>query len=94
MDHSCNPNAAFITEALKLVALKPISAGEPITFFYPGAEVELAQNFLCTCGSSECLGHLKGGFYLTPQQIRWAMDKGYCTSFMKEQFTRLLGLSD
>ena len=94
VDHSCDPNAVFITEDLTLVALKSICAGERITFFYPGAEVELAQDFICTCGSSACLGHLKGGFYLTSEQMRWAIDKGYCTSFIKEQFIRLLGRSD
>lgn len=94
VDHSCDPNAIFITEDLALVALKSINAGERITFFYPGAEVELANDFNCTCGSSICVGHVKGGFYLTPEQMRWAIDKGYCTSFIKEQFIRLLGYSD
>jgi hypothetical protein len=94
VDHSCDPNAVFITEDLTLVSLKSINAGECITFFYPGSEVELAHDFICTCGSSNCLGHLKGGFYLTSEQMRWAIDNGYCTSFIKEQFIRFLGFSD
>jgi hypothetical protein len=94
VDHSCDPNAVFVTGSLTLVALRPIAAGESITFFYPGAEVELAQDFLCRCGSPECIGHVKGGFYLTPRQWRWALDKGYCTEFMGEQFRRLLGSSE
>lgn len=93
VDHSCRPNSVFVTEDLSLIALRPILAGEPISFFYPGSEVELAQDFVCGCGSPECLGHLKGGFYLTREQMRWALEKGYCTSFMREQFRRLLGLS-
>ena len=90
VDHSCEPNAAFVVESLQLVALRPVAAGERITFFYPGAEVELAQDFVCSCGSGECLGHLKGGFYLTREQMEWAIRRGYCTTFMREQFTRLL----
>ena len=94
VDHSCHPNSVFVTENLSLVAVRPILAKELITFFYPGSEVELAQDFICSCGSSECLGHLKGGFYLTRKQMLWTLEKGYCTSFMREQFSRLLGARD
>lgn len=90
VDHSCDPNAVFAIEKLALVALKPIHADEAVTFLYPGAEVELAQDFDCKCGSPACIGHVKGGFYLTADQMQWALDKGYCTSFMKAQFERLL----
>ncbi len=94
VEHSCEPNAVFVAEDLKLVALKPIPVGERITFFYPGTEVELAQDFECHCGSPECLGHLKGGFYLTPRQMRWALDRGYCSSFMRQNLARLLKCAD
>lgn len=90
VDHSCAPNSVFVIDDLAFVALRPIAVDEPVTFFYPGSEVELAQDFLCSCGSPDCLGHLKGAFYLTRKQMRWAVDNGYCTSFMKEQFHRLL----
>jgi hypothetical protein len=63
-----------------------------VTFFYPGAEVEVAQDFQCRCGTVRCVGHLKGAFYLTADQMQFAIDAGYCTSFMAEQLKRLLGL--
>jgi hypothetical protein len=91
VDHSCEPNAVFDVDRLAMVAIRGIEAGEPVTFFYPGAEVELAMDFDCACGSRECLGHLKGGFYLTAAQMRHALDRGYCTRFMGEQFRRVLG---
>jgi len=90
VDHSCEPNALFDIERLSFVALRDIARGEPVTFFYPGAEVELAQDFVCQCRSSDCLGHITGGFYLTHRQMQWALDRGYCTAFMKAQFLRLL----
>jgi len=93
VDHSCDPNALCDVDRLALVALRAIEPGEPVTFFYPGAEVELAMAFQCTCGSDGCIGHVQGGFYLTASQIRWALDRGYCTSFMRAQFARLLQLS-
>ena len=92
VDHSCHPNAVFEIEHLALVAVRPIDQGDAITFFYPGAEVELARDFDCRCEGPACLGHVKGGFYLTAPQMRWALGRGYCTSFMKEQFERLLHL--
>jgi hypothetical protein len=93
VDHSCEPNSVFDVDRLAMVALRRIEKGEAITFFYPGAEVELAMDFDCQCGSPDCIGHLKGGFYLTARQMRRALDRGYCTRFMQEQFRRLLGLS-
>lgn len=90
VDHSCEPSAIFDINSLSFVAIRDIAPGESVTFFYPGAEVELAQDFLCQCGSQNCLGHIKGGFYLTHQQMKWALEKGYCTDFMKKEFLRLL----
>ena len=92
VDHSCEPNAVFDCARLAMVALRPIEAGEPITFFYPGAEVELAQDFVCRCGSPRCIGHLKGAFYLDSDQMRQALESGYCTSFLSGHLTRLLEL--
>ena len=92
VDHSCEPNAVFDVDRLAMIALGPIRKGEPITFFYPGAEVELAMDFDCRCGSRECIGHVKGGFYLTAPQMRRALERGYCTRFMQQQFRRLLEL--
>ena len=91
VDHSCAPNALLDVDGLALIAIQDIAAGEPVTFFYPGSEVELSQAFECQCGSSDCLTHINGGFYLTREQMRWSIEMGYCTRFMREQFQRLLG---
>lgn len=45
-------------EKLALVALGPIHAGQPITFFQPGAEVELAQDFDASALAWVCAGPL------------------------------------
>jgi hypothetical protein len=91
VDHSCEPNAIFDVDRLAMVALRPIAPGESISFFYPGAEVELAEGFRCHCGSPDCIGELRGGFYLSRERMRWAIDRGYCTRFMRERFVDLLG---
>ncbi len=90
VDHSCHPNAVFVVDALQLIALRAVAPGEPITFFYPGAEVELAQTFRCSCGSPTCLGEIAGAFYLTASQMRAALAAGYCTSFIRGHLERLL----
>ena len=91
IDHSCSPNSLLNTDRLALVAIRDIPIGSPITFFYPGSEVELSQPFGCHCGSTECMQHINGGFYLTRDRMQWAISKGYCTKFMRQQFERLLG---
>ena len=91
VDHSCSPNGLLDVDNLALVAIRDISVDDPVTFFYPGSEVELSQPFECHCGSSDCLRHINGGFYLNLEQMRWSLDKGYCTTFMRDQFERLLG---
>lgn len=91
VDHSCSPNALLDVDSLALRAIRDIVTGEPVTFFYPGSEVELSQSFECHCGSSDCLKYINGGFYLTPDQMRWSIKKHYCTTFMRRQFERLLG---
>ena len=91
VDHSCSPNALLDVDSLALLAIRDIAEGEPVTFFYPGSEVELSQTFDCHCGSSDCLRNINGGFYLTPDQMRWSIEKRYCTTFMRRQFERLIG---
>ncbi len=94
VDHSCEPNALLEIHSRSLVAIRDIPREHPVTCFYPGSEVDLAHTFVCRCQSPHCLRHIKGGFYLTPAQMRWAIDEGYCTSFMQQQFLRLLGEKD
>ncbi|MFN7917384.1 MAG: SET domain-containing protein-lysine N-methyltransferase [Vicinamibacterales bacterium] len=92
VEHSCRPNARLAIDEMQLVALRAVAAGEAITFFYPGTEVEMAQPFTCTCGSAECLGEIAGAFYLTAAQMRAALAAGYCSSFIEAQLQRLLAL--
>lgn len=92
VDHSCDPNTLFDVDALRLTAIRPIPEGHLITFFYPGSEVELAQAFACNCGAASCLHTIRGGFYLTPKQMRWALDQGICTTFIQREFRRILAL--
>ena len=87
------PIPLFDVETLSLNAIKNASKGELATFFYPGSEVELAQAFQCSCGSDNCLGQIRGAFYLTAEQKRWAFESGYCTRFIQSHLERTLANS-
>ena len=69
INHSCAPNAFFDTSTYQLVCLRPIKAGEEFTFFYPSTEWDMAQPFDCYCGSSECIGQIRGASYLSSDLI-------------------------
>jgi hypothetical protein len=70
INHSCDPNVFFDTYTMKVVALKPIAEGDEMTFFYPSTEWDMAQPFKCHCGTSRCLGEIKGAAHINPQVLR------------------------
>lgn len=70
INHSCDPNVFFDTYTMQVVALKPISEGDEMTFFYPSTEWDMAQPFQCHCGCSNCLGEIKGAAHIKPEVLR------------------------
>lgn len=81
INHSCDPNVFFDTYTLQIVTLKLIGEGEEMTFFYPSTEWDMSQPFKCMCGSSKCLGEIKGAAHISP-----AILKNYkLTRFIQQQ---------
>ncbi|MBC7720759.1 MAG: SET domain-containing protein-lysine N-methyltransferase [Pedobacter sp.] len=81
INHSCNPNVFFDTTSMQLVCLKTIIIGEELGFFYPSTEWEMTQQFVCNCGSANCLQLIQGAAYLSSEvagQYRF-------TDFIKQQ---------
>jgi len=70
INHSCDPNVFFDTYTMQVVALKPIAEGDEMTFFYPSTEWDMVQPFKCFCGTSRCLGEIKGAAHINPQVLR------------------------
>lgn len=62
-NHSCDPNTML--SGRNLVAVRPIEAGEEITFNYNTTEYELAAPFACWCGSKGCAEFIRGFKHLT-----------------------------
>ncbi|KAK1922020.1 hypothetical protein DB88DRAFT_496863 [Papiliotrema laurentii] len=75
MNHSCSPSVYMSLprgrpDQWAIVAgEKGLKAGEPVTFFYPSTEWDMAQGFTCSCGSDQCLGEINGAKYLTLEQL-------------------------
>ena len=69
VDHSCDPNATL--DGLEFRALRPIAAGESVTYNYNTTEFDMAAPFSCQCGVETCSGRIRGFAHLpTPAQTR------------------------
>ncbi|KAJ3550340.1 hypothetical protein NMY22_g543 [Coprinellus aureogranulatus] len=84
VNHSCDPNVAFDLsspdpDGWHLRTLKPIQAGEPLTFFYPSTEWDMDQPFKCECSAKSCLGSIRGAKYLSLKQLA---DRGFVNSYI------------
>lgn len=84
INHSCDPNVFFDTTLMQLVALRELKSGDEMTFFYPSTEWKMTQSFNCYCGSSNCLGDIRGASYLSEdvtKQYRF-------TDFIQQQLAK------
>ncbi|CCO29989.1 hypothetical protein RSOLAG1IB_06370 [Rhizoctonia solani AG-1 IB] len=73
-NHSCSPNVivdvgASDSNKWHFRALKDISPGDDITFFYPSTEWDMMQAFDCKCQEKNCLGNIQGSKYLTYEEV-------------------------
>ncbi len=81
INHSCEPNVFFNTSTMELVTLKEIAPGDELTFFYPSTEWDMAQPFVCNCGSKNCLQLINGASHLDLSTLR----KYKLTDFIEQQ---------
>lgn len=83
-NHSCDPNTFFDIEQWRLIALKPIAAGEPITFFYPSTEWTMAEPFDCGCGSPRCLQRIAGASQLPERSLQGQRLNPHITRLLRQ----------
>jgi SET domain len=88
INHSCTPNAFFDTTSMELVCLQPIQPGDEFTFFYPSTEWEMAQPFVCNCGTSACIQLINGASHLSVETL----SKYKLTDFIRQQVRQKLSL--
>jgi len=66
MDHDCNPTTVIGDR--DVIALRDIAQGEGVTFNYNATEYDMAEPFRCHCGSSQCVGMVRGARHMTAKQ--------------------------
>lgn len=54
INHSCDPNAGFVTGEAVLYALRDIAAGDQIFWDYSTSLAEAGWSLECRCGSPRC----------------------------------------
>ena len=82
--HSCEPNAGF-HGTLELVAMRPIEAGEEITFDYALCMSGTFGDMDCQCGAAECRGRVTGADWQLPLlRVKYA---GYWQPFIQRKIT-------
>jgi hypothetical protein len=64
INHSCEPNAGFITGEPALFALRDIAANEQITWDYSTSIAEPGWTLDCLCGSAHCRGVIRSWWEL------------------------------
>nr|AUN35597.1 hypothetical protein [uncultured bacterium] len=80
-NHSCNPNIFFDTTTMEVIALRDIEPSEELCFFYPSTELDMAQPFICYCGSKDCLQNIRGAVHI-PADV---LGRYKLTDFIREQ---------
>ena len=71
INHSCDPNCGLRVEAGRayLFAIRPIAAGDEITFDYSTSMDEDFWEMRCQCGSTVCRGRIRDFRHL-PAEVR------------------------
>lgn len=63
-------NGTPIPGAIEVWTLRPIAAGEELSFFYPSTEADMAAPFHCRCGAPGCLGIIDGARRMDNRVLR------------------------
>lgn len=86
INHSCDPNAG-IRGQISLVAMRPIAAGEEITFDYAMSDSSAFDEFDCACGSPVCRGRVTGNDWLRPEL--WERYEGYFSAYLQRRIEKM-----
>jgi hypothetical protein len=88
INHSCSPTVFFNTTTMELVCLQAMQPGDELTFFYPSTEWEMAQPFVCNCGTAACIQLINGASHLSVETL----SKYKLTDFIRQQVKQKLSL--
>ena len=73
-NHSCDPTLVFDMSRfeVRVADHRPLKVGDPLTFFYPSTEWEMAQPFDCNCGAGVgvCKGRIMGAGMMNEAELK------------------------
>jgi len=86
VNHSCDPNAGLVITGtdgsdVRLIALRPIAAGEQVTFDYSTTMDEDDFEFECRCGAAGCRGRMRDFKHLPPAVKRRYAERGVVPAY-------------
>ncbi|HMO62353.1 MAG TPA: SET domain-containing protein-lysine N-methyltransferase [Ferruginibacter sp.] len=85
INHSCSPNVFFDTHHMQLICLQQLQPEDELRFFYPSTEWDMAQPFVCNCGSSECLQLINGAAHLSTETLSKYRLSHFITTTLKQK---------
>jgi len=88
INHSCDPNVFFDTTSMQLVCIKDLQPEDELSFFYPSTEWDMAQPFVCNCGTNKCLQLINGASHLSIETL----SKYHLTDFIRQQVKQKMAL--
>ena len=84
-NHCCDPNCFFDLDAMEVVMLKDIEAGDELTAFYPSFEWDMTSPFQCWCGAPNCLQHISGARHIQPEVLKAYKLSSHITLLKQQQ---------
>lgn len=87
INHSCDPNAGlrFRDEAPVLIALRPIAAGEEITWDYSTTLSDPEWRLACACGSPRCRREVRAFDTLPEERRRWYLARNVVAPYLRDR---------
>ncbi|MEW2068783.1 SET domain-containing protein-lysine N-methyltransferase [Streptomyces sp. NPDC007346] len=90
LNHSCVPSVFVDASTGNVVALRPLAAGEDLTFFYPSTEWEMTTPFDCSCGHDGCIGRISGAAAVSADVLRRYAVNEHIRALVAERDSRLV----
>ena len=85
-NHSCEPNCGILGSIL-LVTLRPVEAGEELSFDYAMCDADDYDEFACECGVATCRHKVTGNDWMLPElQDRY---RGFFSTYLERRIGHL-----
>jgi hypothetical protein len=86
VNHSCDPTCGMLGSQM-LVSMRPLAAGDEISFDYAMCDTDPYDEFTCACESENCRGQVTATDWMLPElQARY---DGYFSAYIQRRLDAL-----